>query len=231
MTQLREGASEMKFALVAFASGCALALAPTSAQAEVVVLGFEDVPTPFQHPVTGMFRGPLPSPYAGFGWATNWGGDPGSPIPAGFAGVYQNTSSQPSGYQSAIPGGTRALYTPSVSDDPNLITITRNESWNFHYAGFAAAWNAGLTVEITGLLAGQVRYSIVTTLTAAGVMNVVTANFMGIDALTIRSSGGTTAYPGNSGAHLIVDDFAYSIPSAGTLVVAGIFGTRRDRRR
>jgi uncharacterized protein (TIGR03382 family) len=56
-------------------------------------------------------------------------------------------------------------------------------------------------------------------------------NFNGIDTLFIRSSGGTTAYTVGGGAHLIIDNLAYSIPAPGALALLGVAGVIRRRRR
>jgi hypothetical protein len=56
-------------------------------------------------------------------------------------------------------------------------------------------------------------------------------NFNGIDTLFIRSSGGTTAYAGGGGAHLIIDNLAYSIPAPSALALLGVAGVIRRRQR
>jgi hypothetical protein len=124
------------------------------------------------------------------------------------------------------------MYLPSDnSTSSNELTISRSETWNFGSMDFAAAWNTNLSVEITGLLAGNVLYTYSTTIATPGQMTSLALNFNGIDTLFIRSSGGTTAYTVGGGAHLIIDNLAYSIPAPGALALLGVAGVIRRRRR
>ena len=208
------------------ASCCLPMLATSLATAEII--DFEDVATPLTE--LGFGYGPVANGYRGFSWGTNWVGS--SSLPAGSASVYHNIGSTASGYLTAIASGTRAMYLPSDnSTSSNELTISRSETWNFGSMDFAAAWNTNLSVEITGLLAGNVLYTYSTTIATPGQMTSLALNFNGIDTLFIRSSGGTTAYSGGAGAHLIIDNLAYSIPAPGALALLGVAGVIRRRRR
>jgi hypothetical protein len=208
------------------ASCCLPMLATSLATAEII--DFEDVATPVN---TELFdAGGVSNGYRGFNWSTNWVGS--SLLPAGSAAVYHNVGSTASGYLTAIASGTRAMFLPGVFESPvNELTITRSETWNFGSMDFAAAWNTNLSVEITGLLAGNVLYTYSTTIATPGQLASLELNFNGIDTLFIRSSGGTTAYAGGSGAHLIIDNFAYTVPAPSAMALLAAAGFCRRRRR
>jgi hypothetical protein len=201
-------------------------LATSLATAEII--DFEDVATPSTSSVTGLGYGAVSNGYRGFNWSTGWGGS--AEVPAGSAFVYHNIGSLASGYQTAIASGTRAMFLPTDAPSHEL-TITRGETWNFGSMDFAAAWNTNLSVEITGLLAGNVLYTYSTTIATPGQLASLELNFYGIDTLFIRSSGGTTAYSGGAGAHLIIDNLAYSVPAPGAVALAGLAGLTGRRRR
>jgi hypothetical protein len=208
------------------ATCCLPMLATSLATAEII--DFEDVATPLNGDI--FDTGTVSEGYRGFNWSTNWVGS--TQAPAGSAKVYHNIGSTASGYLTAIASGTRAMYLPGVFESPvNELTITRGETWNFGSMDLAAAWNTNLSVEITGLLAGNVLYTYSTTIATPGQMASLSLNFNGIDTLFIRSSGGTTAYAGGSGAHLIIDNLAFSVPAPGAVALAGLAGLMGRRRR
>jgi hypothetical protein len=209
------------------ASCCLPVLATSLATAEII--DFEDVATPSSGGNLADY-GVVSNGYRGFNWSTNWVGSTSEP--AGSAFVYHNIGSTASGYLTAIASGTRAMYLPGAIASPvNELTITRGETWNFGSMDFAAAWNTNLSVEITGLLAGNVLYTYSTTIATPGQMASLSLNFNGIDTLFIRSSGGTTAYAGGAGSNLIIDNLAFSVPAPGAVALAGLAGLMGRRRR
>lgn len=219
----RQFTSSIASRLCACACFSALAATPTLAD----ILDFEDVATPNQ---TVASYGTVLDGYHGFDWATNGPGSPG--LPAGEAAVYLNNSTYISGYQTAIPVGTRAMFTPgTVAQSPCIVTMTRAETWNFHSVDIATAWRTGVLVEITGLLAGSTIYSHTLTIESAGVLSTLSLNFTGIETLRIESSGGTAVYSGGNGAHLILDNMNYSVPTPGALALLALAGMVQRRRR
>jgi hypothetical protein len=201
-----------------------------SAVAPADLIDFEDVATPFSAN-SGLFNvGEVIDGYRGFDWGSNWIGS--SIIPAGAAAAFLNNGTVPSGYQTAIANGTRAMYTPgSFEQSPCLVTMSRSETWNFNSVDIGTAWRTGVLVEITGLLSGSTIYSYSFTIGAAGVLSTLSLNFTGIDTLRIRSSGGTAAYSDGDGAHLILDNLSYSVPAPGALALLALSGGVRRRRR
>jgi hypothetical protein len=210
---------------------CLPLLASSLATAEII--DFEDVATPlkeFGSPTElGFGYGPVANGYRGFSWGTNWVGS--SSLPAGSALVYHNIGSTASGYLTAIASGTRAMYTPTSYDGFHQLTVSRSEEWDFVSADIAAAWRTGMVVEFTGSLAGNQLYSYSVTLNSAGVLYAMNLNFQGIDTLTIRSSGGSNAYSSGAGAHLIIDNFAYTVPAPSAMALLAAAGFCRRRRR
>lgn len=207
------------------ACACLSALAATPALADI--LDFEDVATPVQSVAD---YGQVLDGYHGFDWASNGPGSPG--LPAGEASVYLNNITVNSGYQTAIPVGTRAMFTPGgIAQSLCILTMTRAETWDFHSVDIATAWRTGVLVEITGLVAGSTIYSHTFTIESAGVLSTLSLNFTGIETLRIRSSGGTTVYSGGNGAHLILDNMNYSVPTPGALALVALAGMVQRRRR
>jgi hypothetical protein len=207
---------------------CSSAIFGSAANAEMI--DFEDVATPY--PATPLFSyGPVSTGYRGFSWGTNWPGDGSEPVPAGSATAYQNSGTTSSGYLTAIAAGTRAMFTPTSYDGFHQLTVSRSEEWDFDSADIAAAWRIGMLVEFTGSLAGNQLYSYSVTLNSAGVLYAMNLNFQGIDTLTIRSSGGSDAYAGGAGAHLIIDNFAYTVPAPSAMALLAAAGLCRRRRR
>jgi hypothetical protein len=215
----------MRIASRIMLSTCCLPLLASSlATAEII--DFEDVATPY----TGESfpYGSVSAGYRGFIWGTN-GGYP--PLASGAAAVYQNSGTTDSGYLTAIAASTRAMFTPSSSDGFHQLTVSRSEEWDFVSADIAAAWRTGMVVEFTGSLAGNQLYSYSVTLNSAGVLYAMNLNFQGIDTLTIRSSGGSNAYSSGAGAHLIIDNFAYTVPAPSAMALLAAAGFCRRRRR
>jgi hypothetical protein len=199
---------------------CSSAIFGSAANAEMI--DFEDVATPTS--IAIGYSGVVSNGYRGFNWTTNFADQ--------SARVYHNVGSTNSGFLTAIPSGTRAMYLPGAFESPvNELTISRGTSWNFGSMDFAAAWNTNLSVEITGLLAGNVLYTYSTTIATPGQLASLELNFVGIDTLFIRSSGGSTAYAGGAGAHLIIDNFAYTVPAPSAMALLAAAGLCRRRRR
>lgn len=189
------------------------------------ILDFEDVATPYTSLL--LSAGEVTDGYRGFDWQSNW-----SAYPGGSVYAYMNSGTVPSGYQSAIASGTRALYTPANFGQPLcILTITRGEIWNFSSVDIGTAWRTGVFVEITGSLAGSTLYSHSFTIDSAGVLGTLALDFSGIDTLTVRSSGGVAAYADGDGAHLIMDNLNYSVPAPGALALLALAGGVRRRRR
>jgi hypothetical protein len=218
----------MRIASRIMLSTCCLPLLASSlATAEII--DFEDVATPYT--IDLFAYGSVSAGYRGFNWGTNWPGGSSEPIPAGSATVYQNSGTTNSGYLTAIAGGTRAMFTPTSSAGFYQLTVSRSEEWDFVSADIAAAWRTGMVVEFTGSLAGNQLYSYSVTLNSAGVLYAMNLNFQGIDTLTIRSSGGSNAYSSGAGAHLIIDNFAYTVPAPSAMALLAAAGFCRRRRR
>ncbi|MFM1868748.1 MAG: hypothetical protein RL591_2156 [Planctomycetota bacterium] len=207
---------------------CLPLLASSLATAEII--DFEDVATPVLNPNFGDI-GAVSNGYRGFNWGTNWPGGDSEPIPPGSGTVYHNNGTANSGYLTAIAAGTRAMFTPTSYDGFHQLTVSRSEAWDFVAADIAAAWRTGMLVQFTGSLAGNQLYSYSVTLNSAGVLYAMNLNFQGIDTLTIRSSGGTNVYVGGGGAHLIIDNFAYTVPAPSAMALLAAAGFCRRRRR
>jgi uncharacterized protein (TIGR03382 family) len=200
---------------------CSLILALLALSATSVVhaetITFEDVPTPNTDDYNFQW-GPVATGYRGFNWSTN----------------YQNTASLtlPSGFQTAIPQGTRALFTPGDFDQGYcFLQMSRSESWNISSLSVAAAWRSGVTVELLGLRNNQTVFNSFTTLGASGVMNHLSVNQSEIDTLLVIGYGGQPSYPVSDNSILIIDNISYTIPAPGALALFALAGGARRRRR
>ena len=214
---------------------CSLILALLALSATSVVhaetITFEDVPTPNTDDYNFQW-GPVATGYRGFNWSTNWNGT--FELPIFSAAVYQNTSSLtlPSGFQTAIPQGTRALFTPGDFDQGYcFLQMSRSESWNIGSLSVAAAWRSGVTVELLGLRNNQTVFNSFTTLGASGVMRHLSVNQSEIDTLLIIGYGGQPSYPVSDNSILIIDNINYTIPAPGALALFALAGGARRRRR
>jgi hypothetical protein len=213
----------------AIASTLVLATAFTASSAHADVIDFEDVSAPFDDGY-GIFVGPVNDGYRGFNWATNWNG--GFTIPVLSAAVYRNEVTLASGYQTAIPVGTQAMFIPADYQQSFCVfDMARAGAWDLNSLSLTGAWRSGLAVEFQGLRGNDVAFSYTTTLGAPGVMKNFALNFTGIDRFLITSSGGSPAYPGGDNAALIIDNIGYTVPAPSALALLGLVGlTRRSRR-
>ena len=209
----------------------AACVAGIGAPAHADIIDFEDSPTPFSDDYD--FRwGAVAEGYRGFSWSTNWNGS--FELPIFSAAVYQNTPtlSLDSGFQTAIPQGTKALFTPADFDQGYcFLQMSRGELWNIESLRVAAAWRNGVTVELLGLRGGQTVFNSFATLGVNGVMSQLSVNAAGIDTLLVIGYGGVPAYPVSDNSLLIIDNISYSIPAPGAVAVFAIFlGVARRRR-
>ncbi len=212
----------------------ALLAAHAASAARAETIDFEDAPTPFADDYD--FRwGPLASGYRGFDWSTNWNGT--FELPIFSAAVYENAPSTTleSGFRTAIPVGTRALFTPADFDQGYcFLRMSRNEPWNIGSLSVAAAWRDGVTVELLGLRGNETVFNSFTTLGASGVMKDLSVNIEGIDTLLVIGYGGVPSYPVSDNSLLIIDNIQYSIPAPGALALLGLglrLGLGAPRRR
>jgi len=223
--------SRNRFLPLAMSSKLVLAfaavLAVSSAHADVI--DFEDVNAPFDDGY-GIYVGPVDDGYRGFNWTTNWNG--GFSIPVLSAAVYRNEVTLASGYQTAIPSGTHAMFIPAdYQQSFCFVEMARSGAWDLNSLSIAGAWRSDLSVEFQGLRGNDIVFSYTTTIGAPGVMNTFALNFTGIDRFFVISSGGNPAYPGGDNAALILDNINYTIPAPGALAVFALaFRARRNRR-
>jgi hypothetical protein len=159
--------------------------------------------------------------YRGFNWRTNWNG--GFTIPVLSAAVYRNQVTLASGYQTAIPVGTQAMFIPAdYQQSFCFVEMSRTGGvgqWDLDSLSLAGAWRSGLEVEFRGLRGNEIAFSYTTTLGAPGVMNDFALNFTGIDRFFVISSGGSPAYPGGDNAALIIDNIGCTVPAPGALAL------------
>jgi hypothetical protein len=205
-----------------------VALAASTTHAETI--DFEDAPTPWIGDYNFQW-GPLAADYRGFNWSTNWDGS--FELPIFSAAVYQNTPSLslPSGFETAIPVGSRALFTPALFDQGFcFLRMSRDELWNIGSLSVAAAWRNGVTVELLGLRGGETIFNSFTTLGASGVMSNLSVNITGIDTLYIIGYDGVPSYPVSDNSLLIIDNINYTIPAPSAFALFALAGRTRRRR-
>ncbi len=159
------------------------------------VLGFDDI----DDIDPGAF-GTIPDGYGGFNWS-NLG--------------FRNNSDDAGGY----PGGT-------VSGDYTAFNLFGDVAavgpgtFDFNSAYLAAAWRNNLSINVRGLLDGDVIYN-ETVVAQYGTEKGSSAvefvfNFIGIDQLIFDSFGGTDAdsNDGGSGTHFALDNFTFNNSTA-----------------
>lgn len=214
---------------VAIASMLVLATELGVSIAHADAIDFEDVNAPFDDGY-GIFVGPVDYGYRGFNWTTNWNG--GFTIPVLSAAVYRNQVTLASGYQTAIPVGTQAMFIPAdYQQSFCFVEMARAEAWDLNSLSIAGAWRSGLAVEFRGLRGNEIAFSYTTTLGAPGVMNDFALNFTGIDSFFIISDGGIPAYKGGDNGALIIDNISYTVPAPGALALFALACGRGRRRR
>jgi hypothetical protein len=206
-----------------------LGLAVPPARADI--LDFEDVSAPVDDGY-GIFMGRVDDGYRGFDWYTDWTGW-GNPITPNSAAAYRNQVTLDSGYKTAIPVGTQAMFIPSFYQSPScLLEMKRSGQWSLHTLRVAGAWRSELTVEFAGFRGAQQVASYSTVLGASGILNTLTLDFIDIDSFVIRSSGGSPFYAVGDSPSLIIDDINYSvIPAPGGVALLALAGFARRRAR
>jgi len=204
--------------LGSWALGCLLALGSPVARGEIIT--FDDL--------SDSGGGTLISTtYKGLSW-TNF--------------YVLNTSSYgtPSGYLNAVVSKDNVAFNgfgaPAVITSPTAFDL--KGGW------FTAAWNNGLTVQVTGYFnkqqVGQRTFSVDTT-----GPTFESLDLDGVDMVVFTSSGGTPAMASGNGTHFALDDLEInadaaqleSAPEPSTLILfgmgalgAGIVGLRRTRK-
>lgn len=151
---------------IAYVSVCACLLVPSAATASTIT--FDNLPA------TGCFpSSPVPVGYDGLNWS-NFGYTNATQFPCSIEGYGVVLTSSPNvGFNSV---GADA----SISDDSPFIAVS---------ADFAAAWNEGLTLTVTGKNNG-VTVGIDTLLLTTTTKNFMTFDFGPVTELDFSSSGG-----------------------------------------
>lgn len=194
----------------------ALALLAAACAAQATTLTFDDL---------GLADGSetFISSYGGFTWDN--------------AGALNTTgyAYNPSGYQVGAVSGSGVGF----SFDSSTLSFSSATPFTFNSIWLTAAWNDGLSVTLTGSLAGLSLYS-QTVNPLATAPKLYTFDWANIDKVSIWTSGGTF-HPGYGGAgeHVALDNLTFNAapvpePESFAMLLAGLgvlAGVARRRQR
>lgn len=147
--------------------------------------------------------GEIPDGYAGFSWSGMYYIDPAVYVPS-------------SGYMNGMVSEPHVAYTgfPTTS-------VVRADLFDFKGAYLTAAWNTGLNIEVVGFSGGNQAYSTTVVVDPWG-PTWFDFNYIDIDEVRFTSSGGANAGFSGQGEWFAMDDFTYSAPAPGAILLGGI---------
>ena len=172
-----------------------------AANAETVVLDFEDL-------------GPstldvIPDGYRGFEWR-GVGESPNSNMAFYAPGLRSRCSTTGGVFAGGYCNGTvSGDYVAFRGTGGSAATIRRDQEFNFEGAYITSPWNNDEDLVIRGFLDGVQLYRddfIIGTLEATW----LELNYLGIDRVTFRATGGVNAGYGSAGEGVVIDNFTYS---------------------
>ncbi|TAA45812.1 PEP-CTERM sorting domain-containing protein [Corallincola spongiicola] len=130
----------------------------------------------------------------------------------------------PSYTQSGYKTGTVSGEYVALNGFANDVSVA-DGVFDFNGSYLTAAWNDGLNIEVTGLLAGVQQYQSIVEVDTFG-PTWFDFNFFGIDELKFRSFGGVqNGQLSGSGTHFAMDDFTFNqaaVPVPATLALLGL---------
>ena len=155
----------------------------------------------------------------------------GLPIPNGYReltwynmSIVDNSDWQPSGYKNGIVSGNWVAYN-ACAGDAN-VSLDGN-TFDFVGGYFTAAWRNGLTIDVTGYLAGEKKYFQSITVDASG-PTLFVFDYLDVDLVWFSSYGGTYAGFDYDQPHFAVDNmifqsdsFTMPVPLPGALWLMG----------
>lgn len=169
--------------------------------ARAAVITFDDLPDPYYNSV--------PNNYAGLQWANF----------SYLNTVYNASVYGPNGYTTGTISGPRVAY--NEYGTPASIT---GPAFNLDSAYLTAAFNDGLQVEVQGFVGSILTYDN-TYLVDSTAPSFVTFDYLGVDKITLISSGGVAhGYPNGGGTQFVMDNLTISAvpePSAHALFGLG----------
>lgn len=126
---------------------------------------------------------------------------------------YYNNTKQHSGYDVAAVSPSNVAF--NGFGNAATMSVSSTSAFTFNSAYFTAVWNDGLTINVTGSLAGQTLDTATFTVNTSG-PTFKSFDWTGIDSLTFSSSGGTQAYGFNfyDGTQFAMDDLTIDEPLA-----------------
>jgi hypothetical protein len=182
---------------------CFILLLSLAAGAQGTVIGFDDLPA------VSCSGTPLPPSYAGFNW-NGWGYDNATVAPCSTSGYGTALTSPPNiGFNlgGGIPGA--------------IATITSNSPFTLLSGDFAAAWNDGLTITVTGKFFGIPVGTLNFTVNTA-TKTLETFDFGSVTELDFSSAGGVpNPNLSGSGGNFGVDNLTI-VPEPSTLSLFSI---------
>ena len=185
----------------AFAAATFIALTGMAfAQTEVIT--FDDLIPGLLPGSVNSYEEPIPDGYAGLRWDNFWVSD-----------TTKNLT--PSGYHNAVVSPDNVAY--NGDGNPAQLgkgSVNLDGSFNLNTAYLTAAWNNGLQVEVQGFVGTTLIYDNTYTVNTTG-PTLVNFNYLGVDAVSFISSGGTPnpIYTrGGSGTQFAMDDLSITVP-------------------
>jgi hypothetical protein len=163
--------------------------------------------------------------------------DIGGDVPNGYGGLnwsnfgsYNTSQATQSGYVNGVVSPTNVIYNGYGSP----AEVSSSTPFNLNSIYLTAAWNNGLTVDVTAYLAGQQVESTTFTLDTNG-PTLETFDWKNIDRVRFVSSGGTHAGYSGYGLQFAVDNMtinnAVPEPTTVALLSLGLLGFRASRRK
>jgi len=172
---------------------------------DIQVDGVDNAPPPPGTLTFEFFDGTDPisgSAYGGLTWSADWFSLDGSTFQPrgsdGRGGVPAN------GYYNGIVSVSQVAFNAGGND----VTLSRDTDFDLESAYFAAAWNDGLTLEVSGYDDGVLVGTQTLTLNTTGPLFVEfdDAIFDSVDEVVFHSYGGTNPGLGGSGTQFVMDD-------------------------